>query len=118
MKRYTIGLIFCFFISGCRVTVNYFPKSSNLYTPKSSSHPITVFQMNEVLPNIYIVIGSINVHDTMLMTLKCGYNDVIMAAQNQARDVGGDAIQIIQMIPDITGDCFNLIVNVLVVNTE
>ena len=118
MKRYTIGLIFCALISGCSLTINYLPKSSKLYTPKSPSHEITVFQMNEVLPSKYIVIGSVNVHDTMMMTLKCGYNDVIMAAQNQARDVGGDAIQIIQMIPDITGDCYNLIGNVLVVNTE
>ena len=118
MKRIIIGLIFCFFISGCSLAINYTPKSSNSYTPKSSSHPIPVFQTNEDLPNNYKVIGSISVEDNMGMTLKCGYKDVLIAAQNQARDVGGDAIQVVQATPNALGSCFSLIVNVLVENTD
>jgi len=118
MKKLITGLIFSLFIQGCSLSVSYMPKSSKLYTPKSSSFPIPVFQMNEDLPNNYKVIGSISVQNNMGMTAKCGYKDVIIAAQNQARDVGGDAIQVVQTIPDFTGICFSLIVNVLTLESN
>ena len=53
------------------------------------------------------------------MTMKCGYDDVIIAAQKKARNVGGDAIQIVQLKePDLFSSCYNLIANVLVVNAD
>ena len=53
------------------------------------------------------------------MTMKCGYDDVIIAAQKKARNVGGDANQIDQLKePDLFSSCYNLIANVLVVNAD
>ena len=119
MKRIIIGLIFCALISGCSMSVNYIPKNSNVNTPKPSSHPITVFQMNEKLPSEYMVVGSVSVGEGG-MTMKCGYNDVINMAQKKARNVGGDAIQIVQLKePDWLGSsCYNLIANILVINAD
>ena len=118
LKQITIGLIFCVLISGCSLSVNYIPKTSYANTPKPSTHLITVFQMNENLPSEYIAIGSVSVGEGG-MTMKCGYDDVIIAAQKKARNVGGDAIQIVQLKePDLFSSCYNLIANVLVVNAD
>ena len=116
MKHFAIGLIACILISGCSMAVNYVPKSSNINIRKPSSHPIEVFQMNEDVPGKYIVLGSVSVGDGG-MTMKCGYDDVINAAQEKAKNVGGDAIQIIQIKEPnyIMTSCYNLIANVLMI---
>ena len=117
MKKYLIILIVCFQIFGCGLAVNYMPKTTTVNNAKSGNHFITIFQINEKLPDNYTVIGSVSVGEAG-MTIECGYEDVINAAKTKARSVGGDAIQIVQLkTPDFLGStCYNLIANVLIDN--
>jgi hypothetical protein len=118
MNRIILGLISCALFTGCGMKVNFISKTSTWMTPKPPSHPIIVFQMGENLPSEYVSLGSVSVGEKG-MTIKCGFDDVINAAKKQARTVGGDAIQILQMNPieKRRPTCFNLIANVLVINS-
>ena len=65
------------------------------------------------MPQEYKIIGKVNVGEAGA-TLNCGYDDVINAAQKKARDVGGDALQIIEVrMPVIGSTCYTLLANII-----
>ena len=102
-------------IFGCGMKVVFVPvsPSSSLNKPKPPTHPIQIFESNEKIPQEYKIIGKVNVGEAGA-TLNCGYDDVINAAQKKARDVGGDALQIIEVrMPVIGSTCYTLLANII-----
>ena len=99
-------------IAGCSLGVDYMPISHQAYEAKPSDHFIHVFELREDISE-YKLIGKVGIGEAG-MTVECGYTDVIKKAQEKAREVGGDAIQILELKTPSGGTCYHLFASILI----
>lgn len=98
-----LGLLMC----SCAASVNY-TKATEARTPKPSSFKVQVFQIADSVQVKYTLLGLISVDDNGFTT-DCAYDIVLGKAIDHARQVGADAIKIIQHDkPDLFSSCHRI----------
>lgn len=97
---------FIFLLSSCGPAIKYtaYVKSD---IPKTTTHNIMIIGPEFDLPKNAVILGDLIIGGAGLVS--CDYYDTLYSAQERARAVGGDAIQIIEVIsPDTFNDCFRM----------
>ena len=96
MKRSTILLIlFLSLLSqGCGLSIK---TARTVYYPPSTSK-VTIYNANQILPDGLERIGSITINDSGFTSTSNGtYEACITALENEARKMGGDVINIVNI---------------------
>ena len=100
-------LLLALFILGCGAAVKFTP-IGNYRSPKAEDYHVAVFQVGDNIDLDYEIIGKIDVGDSGI-TAKCGYDKMMRLVLQKAREVGADAIRIIEVKdPDIISSCYRI----------
>ncbi len=115
MNKLKLFSAFCtlFLVFGCG--------TSQKVTIINGSHPLSgqtkvgVFAERDIVPQGAVLVGKVEIGDTAF-SVNCNYDDVIRAAQEQARAMGGNYLQITKhKEPDLLSTCHRLEANVFLV---
>jgi hypothetical protein len=78
------------------------------FQPKPADHEVLVLQANDSPPTNALLIARLKLRDTGL-TVDCGYEKVLGEALAEARELGGDLIQLVRVYPpDLQSSCYRL----------
>jgi hypothetical protein len=79
-------------------------------THKTAPNNIILIGPEFDLPKDAVILGELLIGDKKLTTVSCNYYDILYLAQERARTLGADAIQIVEVFfPDsFTNDCFRI----------
>lgn len=122
MKNSTFVLI-CIFTVVIHLPIFFISCSStkqvsilNYQTALHHGTEVQILGQGQDLPADAKLIGSINIGDSGF-SVKCGYSDVIKKAQDQARQMGGNILQITEhKDPDIWSTCHRIKADVYLIN--
>ncbi|MCP4580606.1 MAG: hypothetical protein GY839_03255 [candidate division Zixibacteria bacterium] len=116
MMRKAIGLLAIMIVlSSCGAAVKYSAIQPGRSTG-STDMEIAVYGLDDFPPDNYTVLGLITIDDTMF-TVNCGYDKVISIAVEKAREVGGDAVRILDIDePDIISTCYRISAEIIMFN--
>ena len=116
MKKIVIICFLVMSLSSCGPAIKY-TSYGQTQTPTPANQPVKVYEINQELPSGVVVLGELTVGDSAL-TFPCGYDTMRRKAQEEARKVGGNAIQIISVQnPDIVSSCYRFKVKILAVKS-
>lgn len=113
--KHILSILFVFILialPGCSPSVKFEPQAE-LRPAKEDNAPIKIYYENDELPSAYQIIGTIKVGDNGF-SIGCGLEQVIGHAILEARAVGADAIQIIEVKPPgFVSSCFRITANAI-----
>ena len=101
-------------ISSCTPPLVKYTQVGQPKQAKSHDSQIYVYNINDPVPNSYIMVGMIYVGDDGLSVGCENFNSVVEIALQKAREAGGDAIKITKVMnPDFMSSCYRVNANVL-----
>lgn len=102
-----IILSIMFLLNSCAASVNY-KAEIDARKAKPSGYKIEVFQKDEKPQKKYTILGLISIEDSGFTT-DCSYDVVLKKAEEKAREVGADALEIIKVeSPDFISSCYRI----------
>ena len=102
-----IILSIMFLLNSCAATVNY-KAEMDARKAKPFGYRIEVFQKDEKPQKKYTILGIISIEDSGFTT-DCSYDVVLKKAEEKAREVGADALEIIKVeSPDFISSCYRI----------
>jgi hypothetical protein len=96
--RIQLWTYFSFIIFLCACSPKVKPTITKSYPPLDYRETVSVLGLNEDAPANAEILGTVKIGDSGFST-NCGYDVAIEKAINEARKVGGNAIQITKHIP-------------------
>jgi len=113
MKKVYFLLVSTYLITLSACSPKVVKTFTNTYDPLSAKQEVYILSQRELVPANAEVLGHLKVGDTGFTT-KCKYDAVINKIKQEARLVGGNAIQIIEhKQPDYLSSCHRITAVVL-----
>ena len=114
MKAYIkILIILGLLLNSCTSYLNY-ESIQPARKQKSSNYNITLYHQLDPLPPHSSILGILKVDNAIPTVTSCNYEDIIELAKWKARNTGGDAIHITNIIlPDETNNCYSITANII-----